>query len=367
MYIKEIILKDFRNYKQLTLSFSDRVSFIIGPNGAGKTNILEAVTILSNLRSFRNINDSEIIRWGCMTFYCSCIVHDSHDTLFEVAYTRDKDIQKKRCKIDTIAKSSSDYYGRFLTVVLSPSDVQLIHGVPELRRKYFDSIISKYDTNYLIALMDFKKCLFNRNKLLKHFRDKGKQAQQELDVWDQIFAEKSSSIMNIRNDFIRIYNELFQKIYHAISHEEASPALKYRPMLKNASKDAIESELKKLRVKDIMFGTSTTGPQRDDYSLELEKILFKNYASQGQKRTAAIALKIAERDTIERIVRNKCVLLIDDIFSELDRERQNSFIDILKDDNQLILTMVDSNSLLNSSLGAGKVYHIDKIGTFIES
>jgi len=368
MYIQEIVLKDFRNYEYLAMPFSDKTNFIVGQNGTGKTNIIEAITVLSNLRSFRNIHDSEIIRWGCSTFYCSCNVADCSNSKFEVAYNIESGLQRKKFQIDSTAiKSHVDYYGKFLTVVLSPSDIQLVQGTPELKRKYFDSVISKFDNNYLIALSDFKKAFFNRNKLLKIYREKGIIDKNEIDIWDQLFAEKASFIISARMNFIANYNIEFQNIYRLISHEFDIPFIRYHPSISSDNSDAIINELLRLRTKEILYGATSIGPQRDDFYFEDSKNrLFINYASQGQRRTAAIALKIAERNLIQSFLKEKCILLIDDIFSELDLERQKNMVGMLNNENQLIVTMVNSSTMLNEKLNVDKIYSIEKKGQISE-
>jgi DNA replication and repair protein RecF len=364
MQLRDIVLKDFRNYENLSLSFSPLTNFIVGPNGAGKTNILEAISVLSNLRSFRNSNDVEIIRWGCSTYYCSCSLTGNENNRFEVAFTDVSGVHRKKFQIDAnVLKNHSDYYGRLLTVILSPSDILLVQGVPEFRRKYFDSIISKFDNKYLLTLNDFRKTLFNRNKLLKLCREKGTVDTNGIDVWDQLFAENASYLITARMNFAQSYDEYFQNAYMAISEENNLPALMYRPSMESSEPGFIIQELQRNRSKELRYGSTVKGPQRDDYYfLNRNNILFTHYASQGQRRTAAIALKIAERDYIQNLIDKKCIVLMDDIFSELDAERQKNMVALVNTRNQLIITMVNSNSFAFNNLDMDRLFLIDKKG-----
>ncbi len=173
MYIKELALRNFRNYKNITIDFSPGINYISGPNAAGKTNILESISIISNLRSFRNVSDSEIIQWGENSYFGSSILGDSSFTRFEIGCSLLSGKIQKKAKIDgQVIKRISEYYGKFLTVIFSPEDIALAGGPPDIRRKFFDAVISKVDVDYLNNLSEFKRILASRNKLLRDIREK---------------------------------------------------------------------------------------------------------------------------------------------------------------------------------------------------
>src|SRR5208337_4738022 len=160
MFIEELTIKNFRNYGNLQISFSPGINFIIGNNGVGKSNILEAISIVSNIKSFRNINDSEIIKWNEDSYYCSLAVGNHDDSLYEIGCALKSDTVQKRLKIDgKEIKSAAEYYGRLLSVILSPIDINIINGTPDFRRRFFDSVISKIDMTYFEALGEFRKVL----------------------------------------------------------------------------------------------------------------------------------------------------------------------------------------------------------------
>lgn len=359
MYIEKLTLKNFRNYKLLDICFSPEINFIIGENGTGKTNILEAVSITANMKSFRNINDSEIIRWGEQSYYCCSTVGESERSKFEVGCAYVTSQLKKRYKIDDCAvRGSSDYYGKLLTVIFAPVDINLINGPPDLRRRFFDSVISKINSDYLASLNDFKKILASRNRLLKILKH-SRAGTGQLDVWDRLFSEKASELIARRMEFIERYRHTFADSYLHISGEETSPEIVYRASSGSGDAEFIESRLHETRDRDIIMGYTGVGPQRDDYVIaSTTGLLFTNYASQGQRRTAAISLKLAEFQTIEESTGEKAIILVDDIFSELDLKRRRNMIDLFGSGNQMILTMVNEESIERKRFLNGRSYMI---------
>ncbi len=340
MFIEELTIKNFRNYDNLQISFSPGINFIIGNNGVGKTNILEAISIVSNIKSFRNINDSEIIKWNEDSYYCALTVGNHDDSRYEIGCALKSDMIQKRLKIDgKEIKSSAEYYGRLLSVVLSPTDISIINGTPDLRRRFFDSVISKIDLAYFEALGEFRKILSSRNKLLKTIKQEGGDYDQ-LDVWDALFSDKAGFLIKKRSSFVEKFNGLFNN-YYAIIADEKAPIIQYFCTAETDDSAEILQKLRKLRKRDVLLGSSGIGPQRDDFILEnSQKIKFANYASQGQRRTAAVTFKISECEILEREKNKKAIILIDDIFSELDAKRRAKTIEALQRDNQIIFTMV---------------------------
>lgn len=343
MIIDSLKIIDFRNYSELNINFSPDINFITGENGAGKTNIIEALSLISNLKSFRNAGENDIIRWNSTSSYCCGKVSENEFKKFEIGILKDNKTIKKKIKIDdNNIKKVSDYYGKLLTVIFSPSDINIINGTPDLRRRYFDSVISKIIPGYIDELNRFKAVLNSRNSLLKKIREKSGDIR-ELDIWDRMYSEKASLILQKRESFIEEYSRLFLSVYKDISGEELPVSLVYNSSLDNRDKNLLFHEITKSRNTDIRRGTTVSGPQRDDYSfIDQRGYDFTRYASQGQKRTAAVALKIAEFEIIKKTKNKKSVILIDDIFSELDGKRRYNMLDLLTEKGQLIFTMVNS-------------------------
>lgn len=342
MVIRDLTVRNFRNYSELQLSFSPAINFIIGKNGVGKTNILEAIAIASNIKTFRNIHDSEIIKWHENGYYCSITTGSSDDSLFEVGCIRLNNSVKKKLKIDgKEISTAAEYYGRLLTVILSPNDITIINGTPDIRRRFFDGAISKIDGGYFRVLGDFKRVLASRNRLLKHTKNSVRDIRQ-LDAWDQIFSEKASVLIKRRCAFTEHYNQIFQKNYSDIAGDDPVPSIRYQGSCESGDPECIYKSLVMVREKDQILGMTSLGPQRDEYIIENEAgVKFIHYASQGQRRTAAVALKVAECLIIEEEKGKKAVILVDDIFSELDDSRKSRVIDLLRRGNQIIFTMVN--------------------------
>jgi len=343
MILKNIRLVNFRNYSDIIINFSPTINCITGDNGSGKTNILEAISIISNLKSFRNINDSNIIKWNNDSYYCSGEVLDSEYSKFKVGYSIQNNKPKKKIKIDGAEiKKVSDYYGKLITVSFIPSDINIINGAPDIRRRYFDSVISKIFPDYIDELNKYRDICFSRNLLLRKIKD-NKSDFKLLEVWNKMFSEKALSIINKRKIFIKKFNEFFYKNYLNISKEENSPEIYYLSSLKSENIEGILSEVNSNIKIDLRRGNTVYGPHRDDYIIRNGNgIGFINYASQGQRRTASISLKFSEVEIIKEIKQKNSIILVDDIFSELDEKRRDGMIELLKNEGQIIFTMVNN-------------------------
>ncbi len=364
MHITSLYVKNFRNYTSLKIDFSPTVNFIVGENGAGKTNLLEAISILSIVKSFRNIKDSEIIQWSENSYYCSIDVESIDYKHFEVGCGYFSNKLQKKMKIDKQEiKSVSEYYGKLLSVIFSPTDINIINGPPELRRRFFDSVQSKIDKKYMDSLIEFKKILTSRNSFLRNYKDKRIHDFSELDVWDELLSNKASEIISNRIEFTTDFGKYFSESYIGISNEELFPRIRYYNATGASSVSEINDILKRNRKKDCTIGSTTTGPQRDDFIIENEVgVQFSNYASQGQRRTAAIALKIVENEIVEEKKGEKSIILVDDIFSELDSKRRGNMIDLLKKGNQVIFTMVHPDVIPISVFRNYKLFSITPAG-----
>lgn len=368
MYLTQLSCKNFRNYHELQIDFSPEINFITGSNGTGKTNILEAISICSNIKSFRNISDSEIMKWDTDNYYCS--THAESDVIhqYEIGCSLGSGRMKKKVKFDGREISRiSEYYGKLLTVIFSPIDINLVNGAPEIRRKFIDSVISKTDPAYLESLNEFKRIMVSRNRLLKLLREKKTGDTRQLDVYDNLYAEKSAFIISNRKKFLHNFKDMFSRSYREIAVDDPGPELIYYNNTGSENTEEILDKLFSCRVRDIMSGTSGIGPQRDDIRLQNDsKVQFTNYASQGQRRTAAIALKTAECMYLEDMMKSKAIILVDDIFSELDEERRGNMVKILGRGNQVIFTMVDLNTLDTSSFGQVRKFRVEKDSRVVE-
>jgi len=371
MYLESLKLKNFRNYKNLDINFSSAINFIVGDNGIGKTNIIEAISILSNIKSFRGVADSEIIKWGESFYFCSAFIKEKEDDFcLEIgAELLDNRIRKK-VKIDKQpVKKSKNFFGKFLVIIFAPHDINLINGSPEQRRRFFDSVWSKIDNNYFVDLSDFKKILNSRNKFLFLWKKRETRDEKELMVWNELLAEKSSLVLEKRKEFLKKFNPLFQESYFYLSNQQEPPKIDYLSSFdKGITKNEILNQIKDGLEKEKIMGVTLKGPQRDDYLFCHNKNQKKatDYASQGQKRMMAISIKMTENKIIEAQTSQKAVILVDDIFSELDKIRREKMISFLKQGNQVLFTMANFEGKKKEAFGTRKIFFIKEKGLIEE-
>lgn len=346
MFLTSLRIVNFRSYENQELEFSPGINVITGYNGSGKTNLIEAVSVLSNLKSFRSASDSSMIKWNTDYYYCRGEVSDNSYNTFEIGFYSNREQVKRKIKIDNQEiKKVSDYYGKLVTVSFVPTDINILSGTPDIRRRYVDSVISKLYPDYINKLNRFREILNSRNMLLKKIRE-GFSDIRQMEVWTRLFTEKSAEIIKTREDFISEFKPVFSSSYKKISGENESLFLNYRPSIENNDVECIAKRLNDMIKSDIRRGTTLLGPQRDDFVFEKsDGKNFLSYASQGQRRTASISLKITEYEIIKKKTAKKSIILIDDIFSELDENRRSNMIDLLLEEGQIIFTMVDKNSL----------------------
>lgn len=360
MILKSVLLNNFRNYEKKEVEFSPEINLIYGNNGSGKTNILEAISVISNLKSFRNSNDRNMLKWNSEFYYCRGEVSEADYSRFEVGYYHENDQSRKKIKIDDQEiRKISEYYGKLMTVSFVPTDINILGSTPDIRRKYFDSVISKLSPDYINDLNRFRDILNSRNVLLKKIKD-GKSSINHLDVWNRLIAEKTSTIIKKRHEFINTFSRIFNKSYSLISGEQDPPYLFYKPSIKTENADEIYNIFLSDIKSDIRRGSTCQGPQRDDYIFSnTEGFNFLGYSSQGQRRTAAVSLKVAEYEIIKKLSKKKSIILIDDIFSELDEIRRFNMIDLLINEGQLIFTMVNRENFPIHENGNIKYFKID--------
>lgn len=354
MYIQKLLLKNFRNYETFSLNFISGINIIFGDNGTGKTNILEAISVASDVKSFRKASDASMVRRSTDGYYIRASVLDGeYDRLFEVGFSKLSNL-KKKCKIDSEKVAAfSDYYGNMLLIIASPDDLVLIDGEPEKKRKYLDSVIAKYDRTYLQQLSDFRRILKNRNHILKSGN-----GTTQLPVWNEMFAENASGIVKKRSSFLKDFSRLVEKYYCALSAGSNPVTVKYNNSLSQLEVPEILSVLTSRHEHDIYRKTSTAGPHRDSYTIMNDGLHFKEYASQGQKRLMALSFKLAERDIVERASQKKSILCFDDVFSELDKNKRNRLISLIQNDNQILVTVVDTELIDDSLLCNSKLFEL---------
>ncbi len=332
MIVTELRVRNFRNYAAASVQLDPGINLISGPNAQGKTNLLEALVYLSMTRSFRTMNDSLLIRNGSDFANLSCVVHDTIDTRLDaVIHSSGKTLSVNR----TAVKKTSEFVGLLNTVLFSPDDLGIFLDAPRDRRRLLDQEITKVSSGYLYALKTYRNLLKDRNSLLKQFHpDEG-----YLSVLDERMIHSSVEIIRERRKFIQLINSCITEYYQKLSGDSLEAKLNYHSCI---GEEDIESSLHRMfeaaREKDLEFKNTGSGIHREDLSFSLNGENVIHCASQGQKRMILLAFKLGIMKYIETVKSARAVLLLDDVLSELDRERQKTLMSLIQKPYQCVIT-----------------------------
>ena len=357
MYFKEIKLENFRNYKKEKIQFHPKINIITGKNAQGKTNLLESLYIMSLGKSFRTNKDTEMIGFSEEYSIARCsYIKENREESIEIIITK----EGKAIKIDgEKAQKSSDLLERAYIVIFSPEDLKIVKDEPEKRRKFIDRELCQLKPVYYNNLVRYKKTLLQRNALLK----KGIEDKELLEVWDKELAEYGSKLIKERKNFIEKINRLSKELHSGITDGKEELQLYYEsglPLSDNIEeiKLAFTDILKKEIKKDIFKGSTGIGPHKDDIKICINNVDARHYGSQGQQRTAALSLKLAELQLIKEEKGEDAVLLLDDVLSELDEERQHFLIKSLSD-VQLFITATELGEYLSNNISEGYIFVVN--------
>lgn len=356
MYIESIELKNYRNYNLLSLQFDKGTNILYGDNAQGKTNILEAVYLCGTTKSHRGSKDREMIRFE---------QDESHIRMFVnkdgVSHKIDMHLKKNKAKgiaIDGIPiRRASELFGIVNIVFFSPEDLNIIKNGPGERRRFIDSELCQLNKVYLSDLSSYNHVLNQRNKLLK---DIGYQSSlaATLDVWDEQLVRYGKSIIESRHEFIRDINDIIGGIHSSITGGKEKIELVYEP---NVKSDEFYEQLQKNREKDFKFRNTSSGPHRDDLCVRINDIDIRKFGSQGQQRTAALSLKLSEIYLVQKKIKDVPILLLDDVLSELDANRQNYLLDSIRD-VQTMITCTGLDDFVNKRFEINKLIRYVFIG-----
>ncbi len=340
MYVKKLELLGFRNYNNEVFNFSLDTNILYGNNAQGKTNVLEALYLFSIGKSFRTQQDRELINFNENFTKLSVEFEDKIRTNeIEIVIRKDR---KKQIKINDIPISKmGDLIGKFSVILFSPDELNLTKGSPNARRKFLDIAISQMRPKYYHILRRYNKVLEQRNNLIKKYRaNNNESAKETLFVWNEKLAEYGIAIIEYRKSFIEKLAEFSKKIHDEISGENFE--IKYKSSFE--TKEEFKKKLNDSFDKEIEQGFTLYGPHRDDFDIFTEGRDIKIYGSQGQHRSAVLALKLAQADIIYEDSGEYPVLLLDDIMSELDSLRRNYLVKKIKN-KQVIITCTDADEI----------------------
>jgi len=333
MEIRALRVENFRNYAFADLRFEGLRQFVVGLNGQGKTNLLEAIGMVTALRSFRTTEDSALIRWKCGA--------DARVWL-GIAHEREREVEVelgfgragKSVQVDgeRVARFG-DFIGRFPTVCFTAQDLQILRGAPALRRRFMDLVLSAVDHGYYESLRRYHGALRDRNRLLKDGRRRA-----EIEAFNAPMARAGIEVRARRSSGMEWYARVFAGIYRALSPAEEVPELIYRPAVTAEDEAGFLQLLRDNHERDVALQTSTVGPHRDDFSFRLLGHRAREFASEGQQRGLVLALRLAEARWCRDRTGIRPVILADDILGELDPQRRERFWQLLDADLQVFAT-----------------------------
>ena len=352
MIVTSLELKDYRNYYNLNMQFSSGINILYGENAQGKTNILEAIYLCGTTKSHRGSKDKEMINFSKEEAHVRIILEKNH-----IPHRIDLHLKKNKAKgvaIDGLPiKRQGELFGMLNLVFFSPEDLYIIKNGPSERRRFIDLELCQLDKIYMSHLGNYNKVLAQRNNLLKQI-SANRKLMDTLGIWDEKLLEYGRKIIVARQDFIYRLNELVGRIHKKLTGDKEMLILQYEPNVKEAD---FESKLKKSLEKDLILKMTNVGPHRDDLGFLIEDIDIRKYGSQGQQRTAALSCKLAEIDLVKSVIHENPILLLDDVLSELDRQRQNYLLNSIGD-IQTIITCTGLEEFVNHRFAYDKIFKV---------
>lgn len=344
MYVESIKLINFRNYINLDIKLNKNLNIFLGPNAQGKTNLLESIYISSTGKSYRTNRDRELININKNAAYIGlCVVKDEFIKYIEIKFEKDKNKRIRVNKIET--DKLSELIGQINVVIFSPEDLSLVKGGPSERRNFLDNELSHIRPRYKFNLNQYNKILFQRNNLLKKARYNSS-CLKTIDIWDRQLVSIGVSLIKDRMEFIEKLSKISTDIHKKLTESDESLTVKYLSSFdidceEETISDIFQKNLKESLNKDIEKGSTSFGPHKDDIDLFINNMSCRIYGSQGQQRTTALSLKLAEVDLIKDEIGEYPILLLDDVLSELDIDRRKSLIKTFKDVQTIITTTDD--------------------------
>ena len=370
MKVNSLEIQNFRNIENIKIEPCDTVNIIYGENAQGKTNLLEALWLFTGCRSFRGSKEKEMILFDdnlvskdfsklSMTFS-----DEKRDHSAEILLSK-----KKKAILDGVENNSSSiFFGEFLGIIFAPQHLNLVKGGPVERRKFINQALCQLRPKYSNVLTDFNKILEQRNALLKDVSYHS-ELLGTLDIWDERLAQYSAVIITQRLRYLRELEPFLTDIYSGISSGKEKIGISYDSVIAIENDDVEELEkeilkaIKAARKEDILSGSTSIGPHRDDILITLDGLPVKSFGSQGQQRSCALSLKLSEAAVIKKITGKQPVAFLDDVMSELDASRQDYILNHI-DGWQVFITCCDPSSILKSK--TGKIFEI-KEGTLCSS
>lgn len=352
MIVDSIKLENFRNYQSLKLKFDQGTNIFYGDNAQGKTNILESVYVCGTTKSHRSSKDREMIQFDQEESHIRMkIIRGGSPVKIDMHLKKNK---TKGIAINGVPiRKASELFGVANFVFFSPEDLNIIKNGPAERRRFLDSELCQLDKIYLSDLTTYNKILNQRNKLLKDMVYRP-DLKDTLPVWDMQLVETGRKIIRRRKQFVDELNEIVHDIHYRISGEKEDLLLQYEPSIEDIF---FEDELSRVKERDMRQCMTSVGPHRDDLLFSIGEVDIRKFGSQGQQRTSALSLKLSEIELVKRSIHDTPVLLLDDVLSELDSNRQNYLLNSIHD-TQTLITCTGLDEFVKNRFHINKIFKV---------
>ncbi len=363
MHIEQLYLKNFRNYDELDITFDDKVNVIIGENAQGKTNLMEAIYCLAFTKSHRTSKEKELIQWN--EDYAKIegrITKRNQSIPLEIVISS----KGKKAKLNHLEqKRLSDYIGALNLVMFAPEDLTLVKGPPQTRRRFIDMELGQIQATYIYHLAQYQKILKQRNSLLKQLQRRESSQVTMLEVLTDQLIQHAAIILHKRFIFLKLLRRWAASIHYQISHELEELEIRYDasiPVMEEDSQEQMEAsyaqKFQDIQAKEIERGTTLAGPHRDDLIFYVNGMNVQTYGSQGQQRTTALSLKLAEIELIHNEIGEYPILLLDDVLSELDDFRQSHLLNTIQGKVQTFVSTTNVDGINHETLKKAEIFHV---------
>ena len=353
MRIKSLKLKNFRNYDLLSLEFDHATNIFYGDNAQGKTNILEAIYLSGTTKSHRGTKDRDMIQFGHDESHIETVI-EKNNVEFKIDMHLKKNSPKGIAISKTPIRKASELFGVIHLVFFSPEDLNIIKNGPAERRRFVDLELAQLDKLYLSDLANYNRIINQRNRLLKDIYNR-EDLISTLEIWDMQLAHYGKKVIERREKFIGEINEIIENVHGKLTDGKEHLSLSYEKS--NGEIELMDAILKN-RERDIRMKSTSVGPHRDDICFRVGDLDIRKFGSQGQQRTAALSLKLSEIELVKILIKDTPVLLLDDVLSELDKNRQHSLLDTIKN-IQTIITCTGVDDFVNQRFAVNKVFYVN--------
>ncbi|ASK61760.1 DNA replication/repair protein RecF [Virgibacillus phasianinus] len=364
MHIQQLQLKNYRNYDVLDLAFDDKVNVIIGENAQGKTNLMEAIYVLAFTKSHRTPREKELIQWDKEYAKIKGTVTKRKQSFpLEIIVST----KGKKAKLNHLEqKRLSDYIGALNVVMFAPEDLTLVKGPPQIRRRFIDMELGQIQPRYIYHLGQYQKVLKQRNHLLKQMQRRQQQDPTVLRVLTEQLIGHATTLLERRFAFLDLLRKWAGPIHNQISRNLEQLEIQYAATIEvseEADKGKIETgyltKFQEIEAKEIERGTTLIGPHRDDLDFYVNEKDVQTYGSQGQQRTAALSMKLAEIELIYNEVGEYPILLLDDVLSELDDYRQSHLLNTIQGKVQTFVSTTSVDGINHETLREAELFRVD--------